>query len=323
MLRIFRGVTSWVLVYVDDLLATSSSTAMLKEVLEAAFELRESSPVDEYLGLEIVRDRLVRNLWLHQQNNADKLRRCLIDEEQGRQVPKTPVSVDAYAELTFDKEEAQECEEEEYWQKVGSLQFTALTTRPEIAFTCSKLGSGLALRSDLHWREADRSLAYLADTRDTAQEFGGGSESLELISYVDADAHATSRTRRARVATYSSTEGPRSPGKEGRRLCFLLAKFQQLDAGKPTVLRVDNKLAIMVAEGLGLMGNVTHMEQCYAWLQDMVRRGKFVLKYIPTTEQLADFLPKALHFPTFNWCSLAISQFRLADVGDGNNDVQQ
>ncbi|CAI7809754.1 unnamed protein product [Closterium sp. NIES-53] len=139
-----NGVTCWVLVYVDDLLVASSSPAMLKELkelLEAAFELREILPVVKYLGLEIVRDRPARKLWLHQQGYADKLRRRFIDDEQGGRVPKTPVSVDAYAELTFDDEEVQEREEEEYRQKVGSLQFAATTTRPDIAFACSKLGS--------------------------------------------------------------------------------------------------------------------------------------------------------------------------------------
>ncbi|CAI7739630.1 unnamed protein product [Closterium sp. NIES-53] len=69
----------------------------------------------------------------------------------------------------------------------GSLQFAATTTRPDIAFACSKLGSGLTVRSDQHWHEVHRYLAYLTDTHDTALEFGGGPESLELISYVDAD----------------------------------------------------------------------------------------------------------------------------------------
>ncbi|CAI7854919.1 unnamed protein product [Closterium sp. NIES-54] len=151
------GVTCWVLVYVDDLLAASSSPAMLKELkelLEAAFELREISPVVKYLGLEIVRDRAAKKLWLHQQGYTDKL-------------------------------------------------------------------------------------------------------------------------------------------------------------------------AITVVEGLGLTGNLKHMERRYAWLQHMVRRGKFVLKYILTTEQPADFLTKALHFPAFNRCSVAIGQVRLDDVGDGDDDVQQ
>ncbi|CAI6006518.1 unnamed protein product [Closterium sp. NIES-64] len=279
------GVAYWVLVYVDDLLAASSSAAMLKELkelLEAAFKLREISTVQKYLGLEIVRNRSAGKLWLHQQGYADKLRRRFINKEQIGRTPKTPVSVDAYAELTFDDEEVQE-RQEEYRQKVGSLQFAATTTRPDIAFAYSKLGSGLTVRSDQHWHEVDRCLAYLANTRDTALDFCGGPESLELVGYVDADDAGDKKNRtstsgyvfvyggaavswsslRIKCATLSSTESEylaaTEAGKEGRRLRFLLAEFWQLDAGKPTVLRVDNKSAITVAEGMGLTGNLKHM----------------------------------------------------------------
>ncbi|CAI7925998.1 unnamed protein product [Closterium sp. NIES-53] len=281
-------VTCWVLVYVDDLLAASSSAAMLKELkelLEAAFKLREISPVQKYLGLEIVRDRLVRKLWLHQQGYADKLHRRFLDEEQNGRTPKTPVSVDAYAKPTFNDEEAQERQEEEYRQKVGSLQFATTTTRPDIAFACSKLGSDLTVRSNQHWRKVDRSLAYLSKTRDTALEFGGGAESLKLVGYVDADDAGNKQNRTStdgyvfvfggatvswssqciKCAMLSSTESEyvaaTEAGKEGRRLRFLLAEFRQLDARTPTVLRVDNKSAITVAEGMELTGNLKHMEQ--------------------------------------------------------------
>ncbi|CAI7870837.1 unnamed protein product, partial [Closterium sp. NIES-54] len=207
------GVACWVLVYVDDLLATSNNTAMLKELLEAAFELREISPVEKRF----------------------------IDEEQTGRRLKTPVFVDAYAELTFDDEEFQSREEEEYRHKVCSLQIAATTTRPDIAFACSKLGSGLTL----------------------------------------------------------------------------------LNAGTPTALNVDNQSAISVAEGLGLKGNLKHMERRYVWLQQMVKRKKIALEYIPTSEQPADFLTKALHFLAFNWCSVAVGQVRLAEIGDDDDDVQQ
>ncbi|CAI7880931.1 unnamed protein product [Closterium sp. NIES-53] len=292
-----NGVACWVLVYVDDLLGVSSSTAMLKELLEAAFELREISPVEKYLGLEIVHDRPARKLW-------------------------TPVSVDSYAELTFNEEEAQEHQEEEYRQKAGSLQFAATTTRPDIAFACSKLGGGLTARSDQHWREVDRCFAYLANTRDTALEFGGGQEMLELVGYVKAG-DAGNKQNRTSTGCYSEYVAATEASKEGRHLCFLLAEFRLLDAKTPSVLRVDNKSAITVAEGLGLQGNLKHMERRYAWVQHMVRHRKFTLKYIPTTEQPADFLTKALHYPTFNRCSIAIGQVRLADVSDANDDVQQ
>ncbi|CAI7834404.1 unnamed protein product [Closterium sp. NIES-53] len=280
-----NGVTCWVLVYVDDLLTASSSPAMLnklKQLLEDAFNLREISPVVKYLGLEIVRDRPARKLWLHQQGYVNKLRRRFIDKEQG----------------------GREREEEEYRLKVGSLQFAVTTTRPNTAFACSKLGSGLTVRSDQHWREVDRCLAYLADTRDTALEFGGGPELLELIDYVDADDAGDKQKRTStsgyvfvfggaavswssshiKCATLSSAESEyvaaTNAGKEGRRLRFLLAEFKLLEAGKLTILRVDNKFAVTVTAGLGLTGNLKHMERRYAWLQHMVRRGKFVLKYI-------------------------------------------
>ncbi|CAI7809963.1 unnamed protein product [Closterium sp. NIES-53] len=317
----------------------------LKE-LEAAFKLREISPVQKYLGLEIVHDRSARKLWLHQQGYVDKLRRRFLNEEQTGHTPKTLVSVDAYAELTFNDEEVQERQEEEYRQKVSSLQFAVTTTRPDIAFACSKLGSGLTVRSDQHWREVDRYLAYLANTRDTALEFGGGAESLKLVSHVDANVVGDRQNRtstggyvfifggaavswlsqRIKCATVSSTESgyvaATEAGKEGRRFRFLLAEFWQLDAETPTVLWVDKKSAITVAEGMGLMGKLKHMERQQAWLQHMVKRGKFSLRYIPIAEQPADFLTKALHYSAFNRCSVSISQVRLVDVGDGDNDVQ-
>ncbi|CAI7801629.1 unnamed protein product, partial [Closterium sp. NIES-54] len=194
------GVVCWVLVYVDDPLAASSSTAMLKELLEAAFELREISLVEKYLGLEIVRDRSARKLWLHHQSYVDKVRRHFIDEEQTCRRPKTPVSVDAYAELTFDNEDFQSHKEEEHRQKVGSLQFATATTRPDIAFACSKVGSGLMVRSDQHWREVDRWLTYLADMRDFALENCSGPETLKLVHYADADDAGDKQT-------HSSTNG--------------------------------------------------------------------------------------------------------------------
>ncbi|CAI7771373.1 unnamed protein product [Closterium sp. NIES-53] len=195
-----NGVVCWVLVYVDDLLAASSSTAMLKELEElpeAAFELREISPPREEAG---------------------------------------------------------------YRQKVGSLQFVATMTKPVIAFVCSKLGSGLTVRIDNHWREVDRHLHYLAKNRDTALEFGGGPESLCLVGYADADdagdkqnwtskggyvfifggAAVSWSSRRIKCATLPLTESEyvaaTEAGKEARRLRFLLAEFRLLDARKPTVL---------------------------------------------------------------------------------------
>ncbi|CAI7874678.1 unnamed protein product [Closterium sp. NIES-53] len=298
------GVGCWLLVYADDLLAASSSLEMLKdlrELLQNAFELQEITPVQKYLGLEIVWDTSARKLWLHQSAYVDKLRRCFVDKGQKDRCPKTPISVDAYTELTFDDEEYQVREEEEYRQKVGSLQFAVTTTSPAIAYACSKLGSGLTIRSDQHRRELDRCIDYMLNTRDFALEFGGGPNTLRLVGYADSDDAGDWQTRsstsgyvfmlggaavswashRIKCMMISSTESEyiaaTEVDKEARRLCFLLAEFQLLDAGVPTVIHVDNSSAIAIAEGLGLKGSLKHMERRYIWLQQMVKRKKLAL----------------------------------------------
>ncbi|CAI5972355.1 unnamed protein product [Closterium sp. NIES-64] len=240
------GVACWVLVYVDDLLAASSSAAMLKELkelLEAAFELREISPVQKYLGLEIVRDRSAGKLWLHQQGYADKLRAA------GRGVP-------AEGRLAAVRGNDDEAGHRLRLQQAGERPHGE--ERPAL-------------------REVDRCPAYLANTRDTALEFGGGPESLELVGYVDAD-DAGDKQNRTSTGGYVFVYGG--------------AAVSLLDAGKPTVLRVDNKSAITVVKGMGLTGNLKHMERRQAWLQHMVKRG-------------------------------SLAEVRLADVGDEDDNVQQ
>ncbi|CAI7766202.1 unnamed protein product [Closterium sp. NIES-54] len=249
----------WVLVYVNDLLAASSSTAMLKELPEATFELREISPVEKYFGLEIVRDMPARKLWLHQHGYANKLRRHFIDEEQTERTPKTPLKLVGYVD-------ADDAGDKQNQTSTGGYVFVYRGA----AISCSS----------------------------------------QHIKWV-----TLSSTESENVAATEAS-------KEGRRLRFLLAKFRQLDAGTPTVLRVDNKSAITVTEGVRLTGNLKHMERSQAWLRHMVKHGKLTLKYIPTTKQPADFLTKALHFPTFNRCSVAIGQVRMVNVGDGDNDMQ-
>ncbi|CAI7755824.1 unnamed protein product [Closterium sp. NIES-53] len=302
-----EGEMCWLLVYVDDLLAASRSRSLLgelRDLLQSAFQLREISPVEKYLGLQLIRDRPTRRLV-----------------------------------QTFEDVGWQSHQEEEYRQKVGSLQFAACTTRPDISFACSKLGSGQTVRSDQHWKELDRCLAYLVGSRDVALEFGGGPESLELVGYADADdagdkqyrtstggyifvlggAAVSWASQRIRCATLSSTESEYvaavEAGKEARRLRFLLAEFQLLRSEEPTTLFVDNSSAISVAGGMGLKGSLKHMERRHMWLQHMVKRRKLQLQYIPTSEQPADYLTKALHFPAFSHCFEVVGQVRLSSKG--------
>ncbi|CAI7857882.1 unnamed protein product [Closterium sp. NIES-54] len=263
----------------------------LKELLEAAFELREISPVQKYLGL----------------------RRRFIDEEQTGRTPKTPVLVDAYAELTFNDEEAQERQEEEYWQKVGSLHFAATTTTSPSPAASWGAASRVAGAGRLRGRRRRRRQAE-PDEHGWLRVCLRRGRSLLVESAHQVHDAVVDRVRVP--GGHGSWQGRTPPSLPPRRV-------PAAGSGKPTVLRVDNNSAITVAEGMGLTGNLKHMERQQAWLQQMVKHGKFSLKYIPTAEQPSDFQTKALHYPAFNQCSVAIGQVRLANVGDDDDDVQQ
>ncbi|CAI7757319.1 unnamed protein product [Closterium sp. NIES-53] len=311
-----EGEMCWLLVYVDDLLAASRSQSMLgelRDLLQSAFQLREISPVEKYLGLQLVRNRPTRRLWLHQGAYVDKVHRRFFDEEQPLRVPRTPLSSNLSSVQTFEDVGWQSRQEEEYRQKT--------------------------VPSDQHWKELDRCLAYLVGSRDVALEFGGGPESLELVGYADADDAGDKQNRtstggyvfvlegaavswasqRILCATLSSTESEYVAAvearKEARRLRFLLAEFQLLRSEEPTTLFVDNSSAITVAGGMGLKGSLKHMERRHMWLQHMVKRRKLQLQYIPTSKQPADYLTKALHFPAFSCWFEAVGQVRLSSEG--------
>ncbi|CAI7778781.1 unnamed protein product [Closterium sp. NIES-53] len=227
-----EGEMCWLLVYVDDLLAASRSQSMLgelRDLLQSAFQMREISPVEKYLGLQLVWDRPTRRLWLHQGAYVDKVHRRFFDGEQPMRVPCTPLSSDPFSVQTF-----------------------------EDRIRCATLSS---------------------------------TES-EYVAAVEA-------------------------GKEARRLRFLLAEFQLLRSEEPTTLFVHYSSAITVAGGMGLKGSLKHMERRHMWLQQMVKRRKLQLQYIPTNEQLADYLTKALHFPAFSRCFEAVRQVRLSSEGSG------
>ncbi|CAI7782247.1 unnamed protein product [Closterium sp. NIES-54] len=293
-----EGEMCWLLVYVDDLLAASCSQSMLgelRDLLQSAFQLREISPVEKYLGLQLVRNRPTRRLWLHQGAYVDKVHRRFFDEEQPLQVPRTPLSSNLSSVQTFEDVGWQSRQEEEYRQKVGSL---------DVAL---EFGGGPESLELVGYADADD-----AGDKQNRTSTGG-------YVFVLGGAAVSWASQRIRCATLSSTESEYVAAvearKEARRLRFLLAEFQLLRSEEPTTLFVDNSSAITVAGGMGLKGSLKHMERCHMWLQHMVKRRKLQLLYIPTSKQPADYLTKALHFPAFSCWFEAVGQVRLSSEG--------
>ncbi|CAI5461320.1 unnamed protein product [Closterium sp. Yama58-4] len=167
--------------------------------------------------------------------------------------------------------------------------------------------------------------------------FKGGSESLNLVGYADAD-DAGDKENRSSTGGYlfklggaavswqakklqgatklSSAESKLvaavEAGKEGGKLRFLLWEFQLVKKGVPTTLHVDNMSAVQLSQAGGLQGRMKHVDRRHMWLQDMVRLKKLKLQHIPTTAQPADFFTKRLDKAAFNRCCATVGLVQRA-----------
>ena len=89
-------------------------------------------------------------------------------------MPRTPLFSELLAPLEAHQATAQQILA--YQQRVGSLNFAAAITRPNIAHATSKLAPFLRNPTAEHLAAADRTLQYLCSTRAYAIEFCGESD---------------------------------------------------------------------------------------------------------------------------------------------------
>src|SRR5258708_35386213 len=88
-----------------------------------------------------------------------------------------------------------------YRELVGSLNYLAVVTRPDISFAVGILASFLDCYRDEHWNAAIRVLRYVKGTRDLSLTLGGLSP-LSLVGYSDSD-FANCRSTSCSISGYT------------------------------------------------------------------------------------------------------------------------
>jgi hypothetical protein len=135
--------------YVDDIIV-ASHPGMAKEKdcivaqLQKKYTITGGDDLQWFLGMEVIRDREKRLIWLSQEAYVDKISR-LIDNHDIRH--DTPMSS---AELKPRESLATLSEINKYQRKIGSLLYAAVTTRTDISFTTSRLARFLVNPDQSH-----------------------------------------------------------------------------------------------------------------------------------------------------------------------------
>jgi hypothetical protein len=303
-----------VLLWVDDLIICASelhTVDKFKKAISKRFKMKDLGKLSYILGMQVHRDRAKGTLELDQTAYIDQLlqRFGMADSK--------PVSTPMCQELT--KIEPDGCEpDKEYMRAVGSLLYAAIVTRPDIQFMVQQVARHLQSSGEEHWAAVKRGLRYLKGTRQLAIRYSSDAEDpLRLKAYCDSDWGGDRDSRRsttgyltmvaggpvswtsklqATVALSSAEAEYMAASAATQEVLYLRQllidlKHPQMEA---TTLLVDNQGAIALAKNPVLHQRTKHIDIRYHFIREKLKRGDVLLAYVPTGEQLADILTKAL-----------------------------
>jgi hypothetical protein len=209
-----------------------------------------------------------------------------------------------------------------YQEKVGTLLYAAISTRPDIMFAVNQLTQHMQAPTVADAKACDRVFRYLAGTKDRGLLFGRGArdEKLTVRVYADSDWGSDKSDRKSitgwiamlggdpvswaskkqKVVAQSTCEAElyaeAAAINEAKWLSGLLQELGLETAGAPLILG-DNQSAQALTKNDIKSERTKHVDIKYHYVHDEVNNGRVQLQWIPTTEQLADILTKALAGP--------------------------
>ncbi|CAI7810500.1 unnamed protein product [Closterium sp. NIES-53] len=160
------------LVYVDDILLFSESSAMIErmeEMLEMQFKCSKMGDVKYYLGMHVERDLDKGVLRLHQRKYCEGLAEKYGLQDGGK--PATPLPSSFTVEPCADEEVVGESNRKLFHSMVGALNYAANHTRPDIASATSRLASVVSRPNHEHLEAAKRLVRYVSATASVGLEY--------------------------------------------------------------------------------------------------------------------------------------------------------
>ena len=317
----------WVVVYVDDLLLISAVTSLIRTVfstLSNSFLLKRIDPVETYLGIELVRNREARRLFIHQQRY---LQGATAELSPGStRTPLTP-------QLRLDTDTTPAMGETEYLSVVGKVSYAAVSTRPDLSWAHSWLSSGVRKRSLQYVQEAGKTLHYMRATASQGLLYSGGEDNLHLVMYVDASykrgehchtgwvavlggAAVSWRCHRQTIRSDSSCTAEFRAAKEATKeviwLRYLLEFLLCPQSAVP--LGCDNRSAVHLMRGMAVRSNSRDLCRDLPLVRDWVAAGEIRPVFVAGENQPADFLTKQLAGPAFNRCKVAVGMDSVTTI---------
>jgi hypothetical protein len=312
-----QGECVYLLVHVDDCLLVGNNAGVkyATDVIKSLFDVKDMGAVSLFLGLDVIRDRAARKLWLGQPRYVvSMLNQFGMLDCKPRVAP-----LDTGLQLSTDGEPLGAGTP--YNALVGSLLYLAMCTRPDIAHAVGMLSRFVSDPRTVHWQAAKSVLRYLSGTQNLGLLYDDRTQ--QFIGYTDSDfagdvtqrkstggfvfmfggaAVAWSSKLQSIVAT-STCEAELVAAARAVKEALYFGKLMADVCGAfhPLTLCVDNQAAVVLLRNpaAGANNRTKHVDVCYQFARHRVAIGDVKVEYISTTHMVADIMTKQLPGPVF------------------------
>lgn len=300
------------------------------EKLWRRFNITDLGESKFMLGMRIRRDRSARTITLDQELYVTKaLEKFGLDQSKPT---RTPGPCSSHDDQVLDQAVASHeklVDLKLFQEKVGTLLYAAISTRPDIGFAVNKLTQRMQSPTVDDMKTCDRVFRYLAGTKTHGLLFGrsrrntsatSSNSSIVVSAWADSDWAGDPEDRKSisgwiamvngdpvswaskkqKVVSQSSTEAElyaeAAAINESKWLQGLLKEIGVLKSRSSAVPVIygDNQSAQALSKNGIKSERTKHISTKYAFIHDEVSSERVKLQWIPTTEQLADILTKSL-----------------------------
>lgn len=301
---------TYILVYVDDILAASSTTELtknFKNYLKSQVTIRDLGKVKQFIGLQVEHIPEKKCYTLSQEKLiTDYVKEFNLSETRPiRRLPEVE-HMRPGVDCLNSKEQTK------YRQLVGGMLYITNLTRPDVCFVVNYLSRFMQKATKVHLQNAEKALTYLNNTKDRKLHLGNLDDSL-LKCFSDASFTREEKDQSGIIITYhgsiiqwisrkqenynqSSTEAEYCALQLAADECLWLRQLLidwNVTVKDPTVILEDNKQVIKLVHNGQVNTRAKYLAVKLRVLHDLIVKGFIDVQFIPSKGQWADMLTKS------------------------------